>query len=131
MTLDLEQIKRDREAGTDGPWVAEHEAGPANPYGRADTGVWAVPLYEAALADDDLEPDDEKWVCGIWGKLKKRHFANARLIAAAPEMADALIEATEKIARLERNIALLEEGVTAAYMAGRYDEREEREATND
>ena len=77
---------------TPGPWIAEHGTGPTNKYATASTGVWSKPKFDVALelGDEDSDPMDPAWVCGIWGDLSPEDFANARLIAAAPDLLAAL-----------------------------------------
>ena len=82
---------------TPGPWVAEHEAGPATTDGAiASTGVWSQTRYATAReSEEGDDPMDSAWICGIWGDLTSEQFANARLIAAAPDLLHSLKEISD------------------------------------
>ena len=86
---------------TKGPWHAENANGPTNEYATAGIGVWAQIKFDAAIDDNSDDPIDEAWICGIWGKLSEEEIANARLIAAAPDLLGALklFVRAEKMAR--------------------------------
>lgn len=78
---------------TPGPWFINEAAGPRGVWGtKATIGIWAQAKLDAALKskDPDCEPDDEKWLCGVWGECGPEDVANARLIAAAPDLLAAL-----------------------------------------
>lgn len=87
---------------TPGPWNAEHASGPTNQYATASTGVWSQKKFDAEIdAGTAADPMDAAWICGIWGEISPEDFANARLIAAAPEILEALklFVRAEKMAR--------------------------------
>jgi hypothetical protein len=78
---------------TPGPWFIDESKGPILQGGaKATVGVWAQARFDEACDsdDDEIEPEDEKWVCGAWGTLSHEDIANARLIAAAPDLLEAL-----------------------------------------
>lgn len=77
--------------GTPGPWIAEHADGPDNVYAKSSTGVWSKKKHEAAVENYEHRPMDEAWICGIWGAIDDEDLANARLIAAAPELLDVVM----------------------------------------
>ncbi len=80
---------------TPGPWFSEVEKGPRTSWElRANLGVWAKAKYDTAteINDPDVEPANEAWVCGLWGQISDEDRANSRLIAAAPELYEALAE---------------------------------------
>ncbi|MEH3108940.1 MAG: hypothetical protein PGN22_03110 [Agrobacterium cavarae] len=87
---------------TPGPWNAEHTSGPTNQYATASTGVWSQKRFDAALDRDKMsDPMDDAWICGIWGEVSPEDIANANLIAAAPDLLEALklFVRAEKMAR--------------------------------
>lgn len=108
MSYLVEQIKADREAGTPGKWESEAGSGPVSVWSKSSLGVWSHHKFDAAVAlnDDEREPDDEKWLCGIWGELGSEDFANARRIARVPDLEDAYLAAH---ARIEAQAALIAE----------------------
>lgn len=78
---------------TTGPWFVDESKGPViGGTIKATIGVWAQKRFNDALRSDDekIEPEDEKWLCGAWGVLSDEDFANANLIAAAPDLLEAL-----------------------------------------
>lgn len=91
---------------TPGPWKAEHASGPTNQYAAASTGVWSQQKFDAALdaGDEDNDPMDAAWICGIWGNLSPEDFANARLIAAAPDLFQALEELLEAYSKPDERL---------------------------
>ena len=96
MTI-FDDIRRDVEAGTPGSWNSEAGNGPASSWAKASVGVWSEHKYDSALAldDDEFDPDDEKWVLGIWGKIGEEDLANARRIARVPELERIALAAEE------------------------------------
>ena len=79
---------------TKGPWFVDETKGPIlDGKFKATIGVWAQDRFDAALLSDDpcVDPDDEKWLCGVWGVCSEQDIANARLIAASPELLVALV----------------------------------------
>jgi Lon protease-like protein len=83
---------------TPGPWFVDETKGPTiGSSVRATIGIWSMARFNAALEldDDDIEPEDEKWLCGAWGVCAPEDFANAHLIAAAPDLYEALADAIE------------------------------------
>ena len=98
-TDDLQKLL---DAATPGPWVAEEKTGPASEWARSNLGVWSEHrLTLSTTADDGDDPMDDAWLCGIWGQLSEDDFANARLIALAPDLARRVI-AAEKLAEALR-----------------------------
>ena len=85
MTLDIEQIKRDRQAGTPGPWREKPLA-----YCCVEAVAVKFAVASAGVASDntrDLVPEQE---------------ANARRIARVPDLEAAVIAQAEEIKRLRK-----------------------------
>lgn len=95
---------------TEGPWEYVPEDGPESGHSqRGNIGISAQSLYDAAVEanDEENEPDDAKWICGIWGAICDMDRANAALIARAPELAAEVLRLTALVAALTAaNIAL-------------------------
>lgn len=70
---------------TPGPWHVSRDRQPIPPLSAPGISVWA-PNAEPSLH----RYEDDQFICGIWGVPEKMDEANARLIAAAPEMFDLL-----------------------------------------
>lgn len=107
------------EAATPGPWSAHDETGPRTKWGtKGNIGIWADARYQHALAaydeDEDGDPEDDAWVAGIWGEISQEDHANARLIAAAPDLALALADALEQRDKL---VEALREATKIVHMA--------------
>lgn len=94
----IEKIKADREAGTPGKWDWSGGDGPTNPNATANIGIWSEHRLNEAYEAEIEDPDDEKWIAGIWGAIDGEDCANARRIARVPEMEAALLAWTEAMA---------------------------------
>jgi hypothetical protein len=101
--MDNDTIRKLLDEATPGPWHSEEKPGMQAMGLRSNIGVWADHRYNAALAldDDDIDPEDECWLAGIWGKLSDKDRANARLIAAAPDLAAEVLRLRAELAALE------------------------------
>jgi len=80
---------------TPGPWAHESKKGPHNAEGTVSSiGVFSVAKFDELMDEEDSNESDAidgSWVCGIWGEISVEDESNASLIAAAPELLEALI----------------------------------------
>lgn len=72
---------------TPGPWWIVEKYADRNVFVRAEGGMIAEGPYPSHFSDQDVRFEEEK----------AEHFANARLISAAPDMAEALARCIEWI----------------------------------
>ena len=84
--IDLEQLRKDVEAGTPGPWKLTGY-GAVSAYGSVDTISGAV-LCSVAYADETIRDDDE----GRCWTLDGKQEANARRIARLPDLERAYLD---------------------------------------
>lgn len=110
MTSLIDQIRADREAGTPGEWFSEGETGPRSQWDGATPatiGVWSQHRLDAAIEAEEsnpdcvADPDDEKWILGVWGKAGAEDQVNARRIARVPDLEAAYLASVSRIERLE------------------------------
>ena len=97
---------------TGAAWEARDQNGPAAAFGCvASVGIFShakLAQAQARLealgddAEDDDDPMDSAWVCGIWGSLTAEDRANAALIAAAPTLVAELERLREALADIKR-----------------------------
>lgn len=73
---------------TPGPWIPYSEEGPRGKEFRHS--VCRVPLTDGGVIDWDRDDFEHVCVCEAIGKTEAHAEANARLIAAAPELLTAL-----------------------------------------
>lgn len=103
---------------TPGPWFIDETKGPwiLGKTAQATIGIWAQKRFDDALAvnDHDVDPEDEKWLCGAWGKCSPEDFANAHLIATAPDMYEALKDITSLCDYLAEEIFSLTKHIDGA-----------------
>ena len=83
MTNLIDDIRRDREAGTPGPWVYDKYSSLKSPNGLA-VSVWGLGISHSCR-DADTE-------------------ANARRFSRVPQMEDALLAAVSEIKRLHKEM---------------------------
>lgn len=99
----IEQIKRDREAGTPGPWVAPYETydnGWTLDTGSQNSYVGIGPACES----EDMPPVAITAVEMAFG-MDDVLDANARRIARVPEMEARIMSDADEIARLKKLLA--------------------------
>ena len=111
MMIDLNQLKSDREAGTDGPWSSD------NPM---DHEIWIV--------EDGKQAYDWRVIAGLpWPEnrsdiTRKQQSHNARRIARRPELEAAYIEVGAKLAKAVEALQKIDNIAGAWPLSGGYED---------
>lgn len=102
MKVDLEQIKADREAGTNGPWrIVRYDAGD-------DRVPCNTPMIDGPEEYDAAVVHWDGFKQSYWSSAhgdERAIDANARRIARVPDMEDALIEAVELLRLVQDDVS--------------------------
>jgi len=108
---------------TPGPWAHESKKGPHNVEGTVSSmGIFSVSKFNDFMEEEDAnecDAIDASWVCGIWGEISDEDEANARLIAAAPDL---LAELDVRVGDLVMLRRAIEEGDQKAELLLRVDD---------
>ncbi len=106
--IDADELRKLLAEATPGPWHSEEKpAGPEANGIKASIGIWSEFLFRQAIeiADEEIDAEDEKWVAGIWGVISDNDVANARLIAAAPDLAAEVLRLRAEVEKLRAALA--------------------------
>jgi hypothetical protein len=104
--IDLDEMKRDMEAGTQGPWVSGH--------------------YEDIAEEIEVQTAESEYVASIDcdgcfdGKIAKCILVNARRIARVPDMEAAIIAQAATIEALTARVAKADELAVATDKLARF-----------
>ena len=90
------------ETFTPGPWYLQSHGSDASP--PPGFSLPGVAVFATALDGHDIKTrySDDNFICGMWSVISDEDRANAALIAAAPDLYEALTKAAETFRVYER-----------------------------
>lgn len=110
---------------TPGPWFLEQRGADSSASPPPGFSLPGIAVFATALDGHDIRTrySDDNFICGMWSVVSDEDRANARLIAAAPELYEALSELVTLKAMKARAMSRMRDDKTDADELAEYDRR--------